>query len=63
MMNEPKQPENLIIPMELVQTIGNYILSQPTTRPVNEAYQLITALQQLRPAPQQELKNNEQPTV
>ena len=47
---EPKLPENLIIPMALVQAIGTYILSQPCQNaPVNEAYKLIEALKQLQP--------------
>lgn len=54
MINEQKPPENLIIPLELAQAIGNYILSQPCQNaPVGEAYKLIDALQRLQPAPQQ----------
>jgi hypothetical protein len=46
MMNETK-PQNLIIPLALVEAIGNYLV----TKPYGEVWQLIQALQQLQPAP------------
>lgn len=47
-MNETKQPEILIIPLDLVQAIGTYLVQ----RPYAEVVQLIDALQRLQPAPQ-----------
>ena len=47
MMNETK-PQNLIIPLALVEAIGNYLV----TKPYGEVWQLIQALQQLQPAPE-----------
>ncbi len=45
---ETKPPENLIIPIELVQAVANYLAQKP----YGEVYQLIAALQQLKPVPQ-----------
>lgn len=45
------KPENLIIPVGLVQAIGDYLIK----RPYAEVVQLIDALQRLQPAPQQPL--------
>lgn len=44
-----QQPKELIIPLELVQAIGNYLAQKP----YGEVYQLIAALQQLQPALQE----------
>jgi hypothetical protein len=45
------EPQNLIIPVAVAQQLLNYILSQPTTLPVGEVYQLVMSLQKLQPLP------------
>ena len=42
------RPKSLIIPIDLYEAVGNYLVQ----RPYAEVYQLIAALQQLQPAPE-----------
>lgn len=42
--------KNLIISLDLVEVIGNYLI----TKPYGEVWQIIQALQQLQPAPEPE---------